>query len=797
MYAAGARLFVEVGPKSNLTAFVDDILRGRPHLAIGCDVPQRSSITQLNHVVGVLAAQGVSMRLDYLYARRSPRRVALDEPASATDRATKQPSSVALSLDLPAMQISPERARALMPRPAAAARSTTALPAGQGGARLPDFRVEPGRFSAVGTALDQVARVPSGPHQVGPVQASPDVASLVMQEHLQTMERFLAVEQQIMEAFLDGSGEVQALETADAYSAAAAPPLPFIGTVTSLTPGREVVIQRRLDPDEDVFLLDHSFGYRGSGMSDVDPTLQSLPVMPFTMFIEIMAEAAALLVPGKVLTGLRQIEARQWVEVDSPTTLEITARKRATGEEVDVQIRNLGSAAAETRTEIPTVEGTVIFSDAYSAPPPMVSLSLRSERPCRHSARQMYEERLTFHGPRFQGVVSLDGVGENGILAQLQVLPRTDLFRSTTAPRLMTDPVLLDCAAQNIGTWAVECLDTGYVVFPFRLSALEIYGPMPPVSQRVRCELEVHQVTPRQVSVTMSLFGQEGRVVVRLVDWQDIRFFWPRELYDFCRFPKRFLLSTPWEMPVIRLSARENFVCQRVDFTAEHTRTITMHTIVHHLLSQAERQQWRNLRGLDIRRTEWLFGRAAAKDAVRRLVKEHYGIEVFPADVEIGKDADGRPFASLLGMDESEIMPSISIAHSDGLAVAIAGYCSEGQWLGIDIERLRPRREGFQEIAFSKDELTLLDSLADPARDEWVTRLWCAKEATAKALGKGLVEGPQSVAVRKVDAATGTVEVILGDGLAGGFPELAGVPLVVYTAREGDWVVASTLCERS
>jgi malonyl CoA-acyl carrier protein transacylase/phosphopantetheinyl transferase len=797
LYDAGTRVFVEVGPRGNVAAFVDDILRGRPHLAIACDVPLRSSITQLNHVVGVLAAQGVSMRLDYLYGRRSPRRLALDESASTLDRAARPPSSVVLPLDLPAMQISPERAKTLTLRSTAAAGNVASPPAGQGGARLPEVPAEPGRFSAVGTALDQTARPPVTPRHVGPARPSLDMASLVMQDHLQTMERFLAVEQQIMEVFLDGSGEDPAPEAVGSPSVADAPPLPFVGTITAFTPGREVVIRRRLDPDEDIFLLDHSFGCRGSEVSDVDRTLQNLPVMPFTMLMEMMSEAASLLAPGKVLTGLRQIEARQWVEVDSPTTLEITARKRATGDEVDVQIWNLGSAAVEARTEIPTVEGTVIFSDAYSPPPAIVSLSLKSERPCRYSATQMYEEKRQFHGPQFQGVMSLDSVGENGILTQLQVLPRTDLFRSTTAPRLLTDPVLLDSAAQNIGTWALECLDTGYVVFPFRLSALEIYGPMPPVSQRVRLELEVHQVTPRQVSVTMSLFGQEGRVVVRLVNWQDIRFFWPKELYDFCRFPKQYLLSTPWEVPVIRLSAREGFVCQRIDVTAEHTRTIAIHTIVRNLLSQAERQQWRNLKGRDIRRTEWLFGRAAAKDAVRRLLKEHDGKAIFPTDIEICQDADGRPFASLLGMSESKIVPSISIAHSDGLAVAIAGYCSEGQGLGIDIERVQSRKEGFQEIAFSKDELGLLDAFSGSARDEWVTRFWCAKEAVAKGLGKGLVEGPRSLQVRSLDVATGRVEVILGEGLTRAYPDLAGALLAVYTAREDDWVVASTLCERS
>jgi phosphopantetheinyl transferase len=285
--------------------------------------------------------------------------------------------------------------------------------------------------------------------------------------------------------------------------------------------------------------------------------------------------------------------------------------------------------------------------------------------------------------------------------------------------------------------------------------------------------------------------------MLRLVGWEDWRFFWPTELYDFCRFPKQYLLGNPWETPISRLSERGAFACQRVNPSAEHTKSMTMRTLACVLLSQAERQEWRNLRGLGIRRTEWLFGRAAAKDAVRRLLKDRHGLETFPADIEIGHDQDGRPFASFLGLGASMIMPSISIAHSEEVAVAIAGYAPEGQWLGIDIERIRPRQEAFQEIAFSKDELGLLDAFSGSARDEWVARFWCAKEAAAKGLGKGLVDGPRSLQVRSLDVATGRVEVILGEGLTRAYPDLAGALLAVYTAREDDWVVASTLCERS
>jgi acyl transferase domain-containing protein len=57
IYDAGVRIFVEVGPRHNLTAFVDDILRGHPYLAIPSDIPHRPGIIQLNHLVGLLGAR--------------------------------------------------------------------------------------------------------------------------------------------------------------------------------------------------------------------------------------------------------------------------------------------------------------------------------------------------------------------------------------------------------------------------------------------------------------------------------------------------------------------------------------------------------------------------------------------------------------------------------------------------------------------------------------------------------------------------------------------------------------------
>ena len=73
MYRDGVRLFVEIGPRSNLTGFTDDVLRSKSHAAIPSNVQHRSGILQLHHMLGQLVAHGVYAKLEHLYAQRAPR----------------------------------------------------------------------------------------------------------------------------------------------------------------------------------------------------------------------------------------------------------------------------------------------------------------------------------------------------------------------------------------------------------------------------------------------------------------------------------------------------------------------------------------------------------------------------------------------------------------------------------------------------------------------------------------------------------------------------------------------------
>ncbi|MEW5989271.1 MAG: beta-ketoacyl synthase N-terminal-like domain-containing protein, partial [Chloroflexota bacterium] len=84
MYADGARVFVEVGPRNFLTNLVRQILGQRPHLAVAMDNPGRPGLTQLHHALAQLAVAGLPINLARLYQGRSVRLLNLERLVEET-----------------------------------------------------------------------------------------------------------------------------------------------------------------------------------------------------------------------------------------------------------------------------------------------------------------------------------------------------------------------------------------------------------------------------------------------------------------------------------------------------------------------------------------------------------------------------------------------------------------------------------------------------------------------------------------------------------------------------------------
>jgi acyl transferase domain-containing protein/phosphopantetheinyl transferase len=914
MYADGVGIFVEVGPRGNLSAFVEDILRGRPHLAVAADTMNRSGITQLNHLVGLLAAHGVPMRLDELYARRSPRKLALDgKESDAGARPTKRSRPMTLKVGWIPVTLSQEtasRLRAAHPVAAAPAPAPVPMPLAASAAPV---------FVSASAPAPVSSRPPSG---------GPPGAEQLISSYYRTMEQFLETQQDVMQAYLGGGSAVAHMDArmsptelppasparpavpapVAARSAAAVPvgatpaleapapsvpaaahepasqditerllrivadrtgyppemidvdldleadlgidsikrveilgsfqqqtgllgehdmealagrktlrqvseflaaranggdgsvaaPValgPFVGNVVSHVPGQQLVAIREIRLDEDRYLRDHTLG---RNVSSTDPNVAALPVMPLTMSMEILAEAAMALAPGRRLIGMRDVRAYRWLSLEAEKlTLKVsaTARPGAEGSEVSVQIFDADGREGSASVA-PIVEGIMVLGDAYPEPPVVEALRLAQERPSKWTPERLYEDMM-FHGPAFRGVVSMDRWGDDGAEATLQVLGVEGLFRSTATPALATDPVLMDQPGQVVGFWIAEHVETGAVVFPFHLEALHLYGPSPAARERLKCQARIALIGDQQVRSDLDIVDSSGRLRARLVGWWDRRFDLPKRFLRFLHAPREVVLSEAWPAPVGGLAG--GFCAHRLALDSFPVAFFTAHggvwqrALAHLILGPRERELWRGLRTPEPRRLEWLLGRVVAKDALRVFLAEHHGIRLSPADVEIIPDEHGRPVPGGAWTADVPRVPILSLSHAAGVAVAVVGDGNSAAGVGVDLEHAGRLKDGAEELAFTSSEQGLLASVADSRQESWPLRLWCAKEAVAKALGLGLVGGPRALVAAHLDSVSGTVQLRLSGEMALRFPAVDGRPLLAHTTRERDVIVATSL----
>ena len=159
------------------------------------------------------------------------------------------------------------------------------------------------------------------------------------------------------------------------------------------------------------------------------------------------------------------------------------------------------------------------------------------------------------------------------------------------------------------------------------------------------------------------------------------------------------------------------------------------------------------------------------------------------ADVAISADEKGRPIASFRDSSDPRPMPCVSISHSKNLVASVASF---NHWVGVDVELIEPRGEGFERVAFDDEERRILDALCEMGtpRDELVTRLWSAKEAYCKAWGEGMTAGPRTAVVRGMDCSSGEVQMAPSDALQAAVPQCKTWPARVITRRHGEYAFA-------
>jgi malonyl CoA-acyl carrier protein transacylase len=658
MHADGVRLFVEAGPRGNLSAFVEDILRGRPFAAVPANVPRKSGPTQINHLVAQLAAHHVPMDLGRLFA-------------PPTGRTPTVREGVELSI--------PSEIR------------TNSSPAGHAEAHpLPDGRGSP---------------------------------AAVLDGYLATMEQFLDVQREVMEAFLNGRGgngtgwldlsafpDLAALADFSPPTPPAATPKPFalVGRVDEFEPGRSIVFRRVMDGSEDLYADDHTLG--GRGVSRVDPGQNGLPVLPMTFSLEAMAEAAALLVPGKVVVAVRDVRLYRWLPFDpEPTTLEVRAAVARTDPgsgvvEVKADVRDLGNSFAPDGAGKAASEAVVVLADRYPEPPAPLAFDLTDETLCKSTVEDL--RRNMFHGPLFQMIRSLGRIGREGIEGTLEVQPRDRWFRSDPDPTVVLDPVLIDAAMHMLGAWHLEQPDwTGRILLPYEVKRVEFYGPAPPVGSFLVVRGHNEQESARHYRHGVEVFAPDGRPWMRMTGAGYWRFYLPFGHVNFFGPKDEYFLSRDWPEAVAGIAecgarnaeskAAPGEKAGGAGASASHSALRVPHSAFprcHYLeppvdlkqpvlraagarvtMTPRELAEFGAWKGADADLNDWFFGRMLAKDAVRAAWNEKHGEAMFPADIET-EEVGGRIVCRPRGEPRAEPFPPVSVAIAEGVVAAFSAF---------------------------------------------------------------------------------------------------------------------------
>lgn len=508
--------------------------------------------------------------------------------------------------------------------------------------------------------------------------------------------------------------------TAAAPSSPTVPPVVSVGTSpawsspsTPATPGaaepslKETV--HHLSVAEQPYWLDHAFYEQPAGWEVVDDLF---PLVPMTAIIAMLQEAAEDLVAGTVSTRVEAIRAFKWLAVHPPTAVTVRAVRDGAGPD---------PATGETTVKASIdkhARATVVVAPGYPDPPAPTARPITGEIACPAQPDTLYQERHLFHGPAYQGLQTFDEFGVDGASGLLETKP----FPGS----------LLDNAGQLFGFWLAQRVDRDRLVLPTSIDRISFYGPHPTAGTVVRCVVNCTHIDEQSVRADLEL-TVDGTVWCTIEGWEDRRFQSDDRLFTLLRKPADHLLAE---------TQPGGWVLVREGWPDSASRDVVMRRF----LGAAERSDY-EARNPNVQRA-WLLGRIAAKDAARQVLFADGAERVFPVEVQVANDAEGRPLLTVPGERDLRV----SISHTTGLGVAIVG---DGVDVGIDVEHVEGRPDSFELAALSKKERARFEELPDidreSVRERELTRWWAAKEAAAKAAGTGMQGRPKDWKVVEVD----------------------------------------------
>ncbi len=349
----------------------------------------------------------------------------------------------------------------------------------------------------------------------------------------------------------------------------------------------------RFGVDTHPYLADHALFQQ-----PLHSTADTFPVVPMTMNLTLMTEAAQRLMPGSEVVGIVDVRAARWLAVSPPAEVEVVARRV---DAHDVAVELVGYAS-----------GTVRFAATWPAAPPPAVFDPHDLAPSPVPMAKIYADRWMFHGPAYQAMTDIGPVGPDAIAGSVVVSD--------------TPGATLDNVGQVFGFWGFATLPHDSLGFPARLGAVRFYGPTPSVGTELRVQARITEITPATFGGTIEVL-HNGALWCRIEGWQNRRFETDAVVLRLLRGPGRHGLAV--------LDAAG------VAWTKERWRTTASRELLaRRYLDEAALRAY--LAVPPWQQRGWLLERLAAADAVRAWLWSKGAQDVFPIEVQVDALGEGR-----------------------------------------------------------------------------------------------------------------------------------------------------------
>jgi malonyl CoA-acyl carrier protein transacylase len=687
---AGARIFIQIGLGS-LTGFVNDTLGDHDHAFISLLAPKRSALAQMHRALTALWVEGFDLRPDALH-QPPPPKIAAAAPAARNTMVPAAPSPAAE----PASGAFPSAAAALSPPATPAAPPTAAA----GPVTTPDPATPPAIDAPLLAAADMLSQAARASQEV--------MDALAARLNLPPMpHRSRLVPTQ-----------------ASPPTPAPTPSMPVPASAPSVTPPTPVSARQATTPDaspvgpghnwptETITLtrhfsletmpetVDHTLYLQPEGWPDVS---DRFPIVAMTSQIAILREVAAEFAGGRDIVEIA-VRNMRWFDLSDPTDVKITV--------IPASDDKLGLVFGDYCRAWITV-GTFPPAPRYEPTP------LTNERPTTHTPQDLWDQRLMFHGPRFQGITSLGPIGDDGVKA--------------TFEKLDTPGVTLDNLGKIIAYMPIDRNGVGEGALPVGVDRIELFGPTPPVGTDIHCDVRLVELQQDLVRANGVLVRPDGTIWCRVTGWASIVFHLDECMEPLYHAPGRHYAAEPqpggWNVVVERwpMGAARELTARRF-----HTR--------------AERDAYQGLNLLEQRRR--LMETVAVKDTVRRWLFDTFGIESYPVEVTYEPDGENRFRVFCPHIPEGHD-PRVTVSVLERIAVAVMG---DGEYRDIEAQAV--------DDGDDRDEIARAAAAALAARNPGAP-VRSATGPTHLTPGLAHVAGPQPFAVAWTESLAGDDQVKL------------------------------------